>query len=57
MLIDQPTQVYFPSDGAYEAAGGSIEDTELLEDADLTAVRRLFEVLLRFTTEMRRVSS
>jgi hypothetical protein len=51
MLIDQPTQVYFPSEGTYEAAGGSIEDTELLEDADLNAVRRLFEVLLRFTTE------
>ena len=49
MLIDQPTQVYFPSEGAYLEAGGSIEQTE--KDADLEAVRRLFEVLFRFTIE------
>jgi hypothetical protein len=49
MLIDQPTQVYFPSEGAYLEAGGSIEQTE--KDADLEAVRRLFEVLFRFTNE------
>ena len=49
MLIDQPTQVYFPSERAYAEAGGSIEQTE--KDADLEAVRRLFEVLSRFTTQ------
>jgi hypothetical protein len=49
MLIDQPTQVYFPSEGSYLEAGGSIEQTE--KDADLEAVRRLFEVLFRFTIE------
>jgi hypothetical protein len=49
MLIDQPTQVYFPSEKAYLEAGGSIEQTE--KDADLEAVRRLFEVLERFATE------
>lgn len=49
MLIDQPTQVYFPSEGAYIQADGSFEQTE--KDADLEAVRRLFEVLLRFTIE------
>jgi hypothetical protein len=49
MLIDQPTQVYFPSERSYLEAGGSIEQTE--KDADLEAVRRLFNVLLRFTTE------
>jgi hypothetical protein len=49
MLIDQPTQVYFPSETAYAATGGSIEKTE--KDADLEAVRRLFETLRRFTTE------
>ncbi len=48
LFIDQPTQVYFPSDVAYDAAGGSIERTEA--DADLVAVRRLFELLLDFTT-------
>lgn len=49
LLIDQPTQVYFPSEASYEAAGGSIEKTE--QDADLEAVRRLFELLNRFVRE------
>ncbi|MDX1090752.1 DUF3732 domain-containing protein [Sinorhizobium medicae] len=49
MLIDQPTQVYFPSERAYAEAGGSIERTE--KDADLEAVRRLFQMLLRFASE------
>lgn len=48
LMIDQPTQVYFPSESSYRAAGGSVERTE--RDADLEAVRRLFELLLRFTT-------
>ena len=47
LLLDQPTQVYFPSEQVYEAAGGSITRTE--EDADLKAVRRLFELLVQFT--------
>ena len=51
MLIDQPTQVYFPSDTSYKAAGGSIQQTESQKDADLEAVRRLFETLRRFTTK------
>lgn len=50
MVIDQPTQVYFPSESAYRAAGGSVDQTEQ-QDADLNAVRRLFEVLARFTTK------
>ncbi|MES1937719.1 DUF3732 domain-containing protein [Salinisphaera hydrothermalis] len=49
LLIDQPTQVYFPSEQVYRDADGSIQKTEA--DADLTAVRRLFELLLRFTQE------
>lgn len=49
LLIDQPTQVYFPSEAIYKAADGSVEKTE--EDADLTAVRRLFAFLLQFTKE------
>lgn len=48
LLIDQPTQVYFPSD-TYQAADGSVEKTE--EDADLSAVRRLFAFLLNYTKE------
>lgn len=47
LLIDQPTQVYFPSEKVYQEADGTVQKTEA--DADLTAVRRLFELLLNFT--------
>ena len=49
LLIDQPTQVYFPSEKVYQEADGSVQKTEA--DADLSAVRRLFELLLKFTQE------
>ncbi len=49
LLIDQPTQVYFPSEQVYKEADGSIQKTEA--DSDLTAVRRMFELLLKFTQE------
>jgi hypothetical protein len=49
LLIDQPTQVYFPSEKIYKDADGSVQKTEA--DADLNAVRRLFELLLNFTKE------
>lgn len=49
LLIDQPTQVYFPSEQVYKDADGSVQRTEA--DADLNAVRRLFKVLLKFTQE------
>lgn len=50
LLIDQPTQVYFPSEQVYKDADGSVQKTEEA-DADLKAVRRLFELLLKFTKE------
>ncbi len=49
LLVDQPTQVYFPSEQVYKDADGSVQKTEA--DADLIAVRRLFELLLKFTQE------
>ncbi len=49
LLIDQPTQVYFPSEQVYKDADGSVQKTET--DADLIAVRRLFELLLKFTQD------
>lgn len=49
LLIDQPTQVYFPSEKVYQEADGSVQKTEA--DADLAAVRRLFVLLLKFTQE------
>ncbi|HZU33650.1 MAG TPA: DUF3732 domain-containing protein, partial [Candidatus Angelobacter sp.] len=50
LMIDQPTQVYFPSEQIYKQADGSIQKTE--EDADLAAVRRLFAWLRKFTEEL-----
>ncbi len=50
LMIDQPTQVYFPSEQVYKEADGSVQKTEEA-DADLKAVRRLFELLLNFTRE------
>ena len=50
LMIDQPTQVYFPSEKIYKDADGSVEMTE--EDADLAAVRRLFGWLDKFTKEL-----
>ena len=49
LMIDQPSQVYFASEQAYKDADGSVQRTEA--DADLDAVRRLFELLLQFTQE------
>ena len=49
LLIDQPTQVYFPSEKVYQEADGSIQKTEA--DADLDAVRRLFALLVKFTQD------
>lgn len=49
LLIDQPTQVYFPSEQIYRDTDGSIQKTEA--DADLNAVQRLFGLLHKFTQE------
>jgi hypothetical protein len=51
LLIDQPTQVYFPSQAAYREADRSVKQTEAVADADLAAVRRLFKLLLKFTQQ------
>jgi len=48
LMIDQPTQVYFPSEKIYKETDGSVQKTETA-DADLDAVRRLFELLIRYT--------
>jgi len=50
LMLDQPTQVYFPSQMIYESVGGDTQRTQTV-DADLVAAKRLFETLLRFTTE------
>lgn len=50
LLLDQPTQVYFPSEQKYRDASGKIEDTES-SDADLEKVRKLFSILNRYVAE------
>ena len=47
LLIDQPTQVYFPPEKLEN--DGLIEAAEADTDADVAAVRHLFELLLKFT--------
>jgi septum formation topological specificity factor MinE len=47
LMIDQPSQVYFPSESAYKEADGSIQKTE--SDADIAAVRRLFKFLIQYS--------
>ena len=49
LFIDQPTQVYFPSEQVYKAAAGSVAETE--RDSDLEKVRKLFGMLHRFAAE------
>lgn len=49
LFLDQPTQVYFPSEQVYKSAEGSVEDTE--RDSDLEKVRKLFQMLYEFTTK------
>lgn len=50
LFLDQPTQVYFPSETAYKDADGSIERTEA--DSDVQRVHTLFLLLYRFVTEI-----
>ena len=49
LMIDQPSQVYFPSEEVYKSVGGSIEKTE--SDADMETVRKLFRLLYEYTQE------
>lgn len=50
LFLDQPTQVYFPSEQTYRDASGEIEDTES-SDVDLEKVRKLFSLLNRYVME------
>lgn len=50
LFLDQPTQVYFPSEAVYKETDGSVERTEA--DSDIERVRTLFVLLYRFVTEI-----
>lgn len=48
LMLDQPTQVYFPSQAVYESVAGDSEKVRRV-DADLVAAKKLFETLLNYT--------
>lgn len=54
LIIDQPSQVYFPTMAAYKQLDGTKEGFALLEqgDADLRAVRNMFWVLHKLVKEL-----
>jgi hypothetical protein len=54
LIIDQPSQVYFPITGAYKQLDGTKEGFALLEqgDADLRAVQNMFWVLHKIVKEL-----
>lgn len=47
LMLDQPSQVYFPSAEAYRALGGTLEEMQSA-DADVAAVARMFTFLFDF---------
>jgi hypothetical protein len=51
LMLDQPTQVYFPSQTAYESVAGDAKRVRTV-DVDLAAAKRLFETLLNYTKEL-----
>lgn len=51
LVLDQPTQVYFPSMQQYKALSGTTQET-LESDADLDAVRRMFDLLFSVCAEL-----
>jgi len=51
LVLDQPTQVYFPSTQQYKALSGTTQET-LESDADLDAVGRMFDLLFSVCAEL-----
>jgi len=51
LILDQPSQVYFPSPETYRTLAGTIDGT-LAADADITAVRRMFSFLFDLCEEL-----
>lgn len=54
MIIDQPSQVYFPSTAAYKQLDGTKEEFGDLQpdDADISAVGRMFKALYDIVGEL-----
>ncbi|QDA59024.1 DUF3732 domain-containing protein [Hymenobacter jejuensis] len=51
LILDQPSQVYFPSPQAYKELSGKVEETEVLS-TDIQAVERIFDLLFRVVQEL-----
>jgi hypothetical protein len=52
LVLDQPSQVYFPSVQQYKQLSGSTQETANA-DADLEAVRRMFNLLWSVCAQMK----
>jgi hypothetical protein len=52
LILDQPSQVYFPSLSSYQAMEGKAQEEMLKANADIIAVQRLFDLLFDFCEEM-----
>jgi hypothetical protein len=51
LILDQPSQVYFPSPQAYTELKGEVNETEELS-TDIQAVQRVFDLLFRVVDEL-----
>lgn len=52
LIIDQPSQVYFPKEVSYSEVDGTEEGTEAaFIDHDIAKVKKMFRILYDFTTE------
>lgn len=51
LVLDQPSQVYFPSPQAYQALRGEVGETEAVS-TDIQAVQRVFDLLFRVVKEL-----
>lgn len=48
LMLDQPTQVYFPSEEIYKSVSGDVDQTE--RNSDMERVRKLFNMLHNYTS-------
>lgn len=52
LILDQPTQVYFPSKESYLAVEGRTQEEMVKACADIIAVERLFDLLFKVTASL-----
>lgn len=52
LILDQPSQVYFPSEAKYKAADGSVKTTRE-SGADLSAVEKMFKLFYAVVKELK----